>query len=149
APISTGVLPLSRGALLDMTWGRSPFIADIAGIAKAKPVSRELTRMVVNRGRLHSRKLHPCQLSSEAGFAHVLEHLSHLGVLAEELVDFLDSGARSAGDAFAAAAVDDLVMLALVLRHGVDDGFHARELRIVDVVGSLLHVGERPDRGQH
>ena len=38
--------------------------------------------------------------------AHGLEHLSHLGVLAEEVVDLLHGGAGAERDAFAAAAVD-------------------------------------------
>ena len=52
-------------------------------------------------------------LDAAAG-AHGFEHFSHLGVLAEEVVDFLDGGSGAAGDALAAATVDDLVVAALL-----------------------------------
>jgi len=45
-----------------------------------------------------------------AASAHGLEHLSHLGVLAEEVVDVLHGGAGAFGDALAPVAVDDLVV---------------------------------------
>jgi len=45
-----------------------------------------------------------------AAGAHGLEHFAHLGVLAEEVVDLLDGGSGAAGDALAAAPVDDLVV---------------------------------------
>jgi hypothetical protein len=48
-----------------------------------------------------------------AAAAHGFEHLLHLGVLAEEVVDLLDGGARASGDALAAAAVDEFVVAAL------------------------------------
>ena len=57
----------------------------------------------------------PASLRREAGLAHLLEHLSHLRVLAQQIVHFLHAGAGAAGDALAAAAVDDFVMQALVL----------------------------------
>ena len=44
-----------------------------------------------------------------AAAAHGLEHLAHLGVLAEEVVDVLHGGAAAAGYALAAVAIDDLV----------------------------------------
>jgi hypothetical protein len=50
----------------------------------------------------------------EAGAgAHGFEHFAHLGVLAGAVVDLLDGGSGAAGDALAAAAVDDLVVAAL------------------------------------
>ena len=88
-------------------------------------------------------------LCGHAAFAHLLEHLGHLGVLAEEVVDVLNLGAGAFGDALAAAAVDDLVVAALLVGHGVDDGFEARELLFVDVPGGLLHAGEGADGGEH
>ena len=84
-----------------------------------------------------------------ASSADHFEHLSHLGVLAEEVVDVLDGGSGAAGDAFAAVAVDDLVVEALFLGHGVDDGFDAGELAFVDVLGGLGHAGHGADGGEH
>jgi hypothetical protein len=81
--------------------------------------------------------------------AHHLEHLSHLGVLAQEVVDVLYGGSAAAGDAFAAVAVDDLVVEALFLRHRVDDGLDAVELAFVYVFYGLLHAGEGADGGEH
>jgi|HubBroStandDraft_6_1064221.scaffolds.fasta_scaffold21839_2 hypothetical protein len=98
---------------------------------------------------LHARHFHTGHAAGEAGLAHGLEHLPHLSVLAEQVVDFLHAGAGAAGDALAAAAVDGFVMLAFVTRHGVDDGFDAIEFFLINVVGSLLHVGEGADLGHH
>lgn len=53
------------------------------------------------------------------------------------------------GDAFAAAAVDDLVVDAFFLGHRVDDGLDAGELALVDVVDGLRHAGEGSDGGEH
>jgi len=61
----------------------------------------------------------------------------------------LDGGAGAVGDAFAAGAVDEFVVLALLVGHGVDDGLDAGELGLVDVFGGLLHAGEGADGGEH
>ena len=79
----------------------------------------------------HARQLHSGQLAAEAGFAHVLEHFAHLGVLAQELVHFLHAGSGAPRDALAPAAIDDLMMIALFRRHGINDGFHAGDLAFV------------------
>ena len=79
----------------------------------------------------------------------MLEHLSHLGVLAQQVVNFLDAGAGSACDAFAAAAIDDLMMQALVLSHRIDNCFYPVKLFFVHFVGVLLHSGEWTNAGQH
>jgi len=84
-----------------------------------------------------------------AAGAHGFEHLSHLAVLAEEVVDVLHGGAGAGGDALAAAAVDELVVLALLVRHRVDDGLDAGELAFVHVFDRLLHAREGADRGEH
>lgn len=84
-----------------------------------------------------------------ASAADRFEHFAHLGVLAEEVVDLLDRCAGAGGDAFAAGAVDEFVVLAFLVGHGVDDGFDAGELRFVDVFGGLLHAGEGADGGEH
>ncbi len=78
-----------------------------------------------------------------------LNILRHLGVLAEEVVDLLDGGAGAGGDAFSAAAVDEVGVAALLVGHGVDDGFDAGELGFVDVFGGLGHAGEGADGGEH
>ena len=44
-------------------------------------------------------------------------------------------------------AGDDLVVVALLVRHGVDDGFEADELLFVHVSGGLLHAREGADEG--
>jgi hypothetical protein len=41
----------------------------------------------------HSRHFHARQPPRKAGFAHLLEHLLHLGVLAEKIIHFLDGRA--------------------------------------------------------
>ena len=81
----------------------------------------------------------------EAAFAHLLKHFAHLGVLAEELVDVLHTGAGAGGDAFAARAGDDFVVASLEWRHGADDGLESDELLFVDLTGSLLKTGEGTD----
>jgi len=81
--------------------------------------------------------------------AHGFEHFGHLGVLAEEVVNLLHRGAASCGDAFAAAAVDEVGVLALFVGHRVDDGFNAGELAFVDVLRSLSHALEGADGGEH
>lgn len=81
--------------------------------------------------------------------AHGLEHLAHLAVLAEEVVDVLHGGAGASGDALAAVAVDEFMVLALFVRHRVDDGFDAGELALVYVFDGLRHAREGADRGEH
>ena len=92
---------------------------------------------------------HEALLHFASAAAHGLEHLAHLLVLAEEVVDLLDGGAAAEGDALAAAAVDDRGVAALLDGHRVDDGFYAGELLLVDRAGGLLHLGEGADRGEH
>src|SRR5258708_23695818 len=89
------------------------------------------------------RKLHPRQLPSEARLAHVFEHLAHLDVLPQKLIDLLHGGPGAAGDAFAAAAVYDFVVRTLIHRHGADDDFPAHPVLVVPTAGRSLHVAER------
>src|SRR5216684_3743320 len=72
--------------------------------------------------------------------AVLLHHGAHLQVLLEDGVDVLDGGATALGDALAAFAVNDVVVAALLVCPGVDDGFDARELAFVDfrVFGKIL-----------
>jgi hypothetical protein len=62
---------------------------------------------------LHSACLTALAEPNQAAAAALgFKHLLHLGVLAEEVVDLLDGGARASGDALAAAAVDEFVVAA-------------------------------------
>src|SRR5215469_2832383 len=90
---------------------------------------------------LHPWHPHSRQPARKAFLAHVFKHLLHLSVLAEKIVNLLHRGAGAAGDAFAAAAVDDLVVVTLVHRHRVDDRFYAVDLIFVDLVRSFLEAG--------
>jgi hypothetical protein len=50
---------------------------------------------------LHSWHFHSSESFGEAWLGHRLEHLSHLRVLTEKVVHFLDACSRTARDAFA------------------------------------------------
>jgi hypothetical protein len=80
---------------------------------------------------------------------HLLEHFSHLSVLAEQVVDFLHAGSRTAGNPFAAAAVDGFVMVAFVSGHGIDNGLDAIDLLFVNLVRGFLQAGKRTNTRQH
>src|SRR5260370_38546131 len=71
--------------------------------------------------------------------AVLLHHGAHLQALLEDGVDVLNGGAAAFGDALAALAVDAVVVAALLVGHGVDDGFAARELAFVDfgILGTI------------
>src|SRR5271163_3915889 len=81
---------------------------------------------------------HQTALHLAAACPDRLEHLPHLHVLLEQLIHFLHRRSRTAGDTLAAAAGDDLVVIALLLGHRVDDRLDARKLPLVDLVGHLL-----------
>src|SRR5258708_28658711 len=98
---------------------------------------------------LHSGNLNPRHSSRKAWFTHLLEHFSHLSVLAEQVVDFLHAGSRTAGNPFAAAAVDGFVMVALVSGHGIDNGLDAIDLLFVNLVRGFLQAGKRTNTKQH
>src|SRR5207237_2969872 len=98
---------------------------------------------------LHSWQLHPSETACEAGFAHLLEHLFHLGILTKKIVYFLNAGAGAAGDALAAAAGDYFVVIALVHGHRTDNGLDTVDLFFVDVVSGLLQAGKWSDSGKH
>src|SRR5262249_10607979 len=86
----------------------------------------------------HSWHLHAGQSPRETWFAHLLEHLFHLGVLAEQIIYFLHGRTGASGNAFAAAAINHFVVFTLVRRHGVDYGFDAVDLLIIDLIGGGL-----------
>ena len=92
---------------------------------------------------------HQALLHLAAAAAHRFEHLTHLGVLFEDVVDLADLHACALRDALAAAAVDDGGVGALLFGHGVDDDRHAGELLLVHVGRGGLHAGHGADRGQH
>src|SRR5713101_6629879 len=100
-------------------------------------------------GHLHARKFHPRHPTRKTRLAHLLEHFLHLRILPEQVINFLHGGAGAAGNAFAAAAVDGLVMVALVSSHGIDDGLDPVDLFFVNLVGGFLQTGKRADAGQH
>src|SRR5438477_12418128 len=54
--------------------------------------------------------------------AILLHHLAHLHVLLDDLIHFLHAGAAALGDALAPLAIDDVVVAALLVGHGIDDG---------------------------
>ena len=65
----------------------------------------------------HSRELAEAFQAASAGQAAVLlHHAAHVGVLLEDLIHFLHSGAAAFGDALAALAVDQVVVGALARR---------------------------------
>src|SRR5260370_3551977 len=94
-------------------------------------------------------QLHPSETACEAGLAHLLEHLLHLGILTKKIVYFLNASAGAAGNALAAAAVDDFVVIALVHGHRTDNGLDTVDLFFVDVVGGFLQARKRSDAGKH
>src|SRR5271168_4351910 len=96
---------------------------------------------------LHSRKLHPRHAPRKTRLAHLLEHFFHLRVLTKQGVDFLHAGARPAGDAFAATAVDDFMMIALESGHRIDNRLDPVDLLLVYFVGGFLQAGKRTDAG--
>ncbi|MGC4080543.1 MAG: hypothetical protein QM736_00095, partial [Vicinamibacterales bacterium] len=66
-----------------------------------------------------------------------LHHLLHLHELFEETIDFFDLRAAAVRDAFATAAVDDVMIPAFVRRHRSDDRFDTIQLlRIRHVVAA-------------
>src|SRR5207253_10770162 len=72
--------------------------------------------------------------------AVLLHHGAHLQVLLEDDVDVLHRRAAAFGDALASLAVNDVVVAAVLVGHGVDDGFDAGELALVDlgILGKIL-----------
>ena len=64
-------------------------------------------------------KLHSA--SSQAHFHHLRHHLLTLLELLNELVDVGDLRTRAVGDAQAAGAVEDAVVVSLGAGHGLDD----------------------------
>src|SRR5713101_743802 len=80
--------------------------------------------------------------------AVLLHHGAHLHILLQDLVDVLHGGAAAFCDPFAALAVDDVVVLAFLIGHGVDDGFDLFQFAFVHagVFGNIL---QRADFGEH
>src|SRR5215213_9005726 len=75
----------------------------------------------------------PARVAEEARARELLQHLPHLHVLLDELVDLRHARPRAARDASAAPRVEYAVVFALLPRHRVDDGLGALQL--------MLHLG--------
>src|SRR6185436_8002720 len=98
--------------------------------------SRIITTSSPPQGRKAGEALQLPELAFHA--FELLHHLAELRVLLEQPVHVLHVGAAAACDALAAAAIDDLRMLALVHGHRGDDRIEAAH------VGSLaVHLGGR------
>src|SRR6266849_36572 len=69
--------------------------------------------------------------------SHLFDEFPGVGKLFQQAVDVLDRCATAPSDAASSAAVDDLGLVALLGRHGTDDGFHVPQ-------SSLIHHGEGP-----
>ena len=91
---------------------------------------------------------HAAHLLHEVAGHGALHDLAGALELLEEFVDFLQGGAGAVGDAFAAAAVENIRMLALVGGHGEDDRLDALEGVVgdVDVLDGL--ADSRDHRGE-
>src|SRR5579872_5662647 len=75
-------------------------------------------------------------------------HAAHFVVLLEDFVDFLNGGAAATSDAFAALAVDQVVVVALGGGHGIDDGFGDFQAGLVDS-RVFWQFGEGADFREH
>src|SRR3989442_2548581 len=89
----------------------------------------------VRNGFSHSGQLHPCHPAREAAFAHLLEHLSHLRILAEKIIDLLHGGSRTTGNSLTAAAVCPFVMQALLVLPRIYVLFYASRLLFFGTFG--------------
>ena len=92
------------------------------------------------------RHLRPAALGF--GVHHLLHHLTHLGKLAQDLIDLCHGRAGPGGDALPAAAVDEIRIPALFHGHGIDDGFSARHLlfrglQIAELGGQTAKSGNK------
>src|SRR5437764_8360569 len=91
----------------------------------------------------HLRQLHSLHPLSKHRIFHAFHHFPGLDVLLEKLVNLLDAGSTASGDAFSAAAIDELVVAPLFGSHRVDNGFNADQFLFIDL--HLLQVLERAD----
>ena len=82
---------------------------------------------------------------------HFSHHLLHLRKLFEELVDLLDLGPGTPGDAFASASVEDFGLAALQGGHGLDDGFGLFEhfIRKIHVLDGFANPWNHPKKVFH
>src|SRR5688572_29644004 len=93
-------------------------------------------RRILTKGYLFlSHKGHPRKTAAARPFlldlAELGEHTPHLLELLEELVDFLDGGSTAAGDAAAAAAVEEVRVPALLASHRLDDRLEPVQLFLI------------------
>src|ERR1700684_1294481 len=80
-----------------------------------------------------------------AALTRTFEHLTHLGILAQQLIHFLHRGSRSARDPLAAASRDNLVLVALLLGHRVDDGLNTVEFAFIHLAPHLPNALKKAD----
>src|SRR2546425_4759796 len=71
--------------------------------------------------------------------SHLFDEFTRVCKLSQQTVDGLDRCAAALGDATSSATVDDLGLVALLDRHGTDDGLHVPQR-------FLIHHGEGPLR---
>src|SRR5438445_12651344 len=124
----------------------SPAVAG-SGSAKPRPDAKleTLMRQILGEpGELAQ----AAELAFGRGRPKLLDHLAHLHVLLQHLVDLLDRGAAATSDALAALAVDEGMIFTLGSGHRVDDGLDALESALVHL-RILGEVSERPKFRQH
>src|SRR5262249_45915345 len=78
----------------------------------------------------------------------LLHHLAHLHVLLQNHVDVLHRCAAALCDALAAFAVNEVVIITLLIGHGVDDRFDLFQLAFVHL-GVFGNVLQRAHLGEH
>src|SRR5688572_8707700 len=115
-----------------------PFAAEArrqAGRQTAAAKPREHLRIHAAAERTHH---------AAAAFAHLLHHVGHLTLHLADLVDVGDFDAGARRDAFAARAVDEVGIGALLLRHRGDDRFLALEHAVIETCGGelILHLAD-------
>ena len=78
---------------------------------------------------------------------HLLHHFARFVELLHDLVHFLNRSAGAGRDALTAAAIEQLWLFALGLRHREDDGLHAVERARIDLTlrHGLIATGQRAD----
>src|SRR6267143_1044988 len=92
-------------------------------------------------------KFHLAQPLAEKASRKALHHFTRLGILFEQLVDFLDAGPAALGNAATPAAVDDHVIGPFMGRHGINDRDDMRDLFLVNFY--VLQVLEDAHVGHH
>ncbi|VTR70866.1 hypothetical protein DESC_870022 [Desulfosarcina cetonica] len=90
---------------------------------------------------------HAATQPAHAAFIDFLHHFHHLRIIFEQAVNILNTRTAAGGNAFAAAAVDNRVLAALLGRHGIDDGLDVHQLLLVHL--QVLHLLDLTHAGNH